>query len=471
MRTSRRPAEATRDDGAVLIMALALLVIGALIVIPLLTYTISVSRSSMVSKAKTERLESVKGGLRAALADPTSLYKTCNPAVAGTTVSTRIGAPPMKIGVTTDCFLLRQSRAEDPAQLRYGLALTGRTATYPASMPTSGQKTYPSSAPASETTWTTLASTIATTDRIWLPELATHGLNRRSATPLAMPAGFTACQVFFPGTYTDPITISGSTPVFFTSGIYYFESVVTFAGSANVVVGAGSQDGCTDDQEAAFNAVSAPATHNITGLGATFVFGGAGRLVIDNSASTAALSVVFNKRYAPSTDIGTAPSGGVSVVTVNGAPAGGPLSLPGQLFVPASTVAGTTGASQAYVPSTVVATATTAMPIVSVTVGGPSDVSVLVPGYVAVPQGLVSVNRTAVTGNSSVRFESGVLSSQVLFSALRPTTFAFGLVNPFVQRTFKLVTSTSQGNPVVTSTAVVQVNENGAYAINSWEVG
>jgi hypothetical protein len=37
-----------------------------------------------------------------------------------------------------------------------------------------------------------------------------------------------------------------------------------------------------------------------------------------------------------------------------------------------------------------------------------------------------------------------------------------------VQRKFRIVSTTDAGNE--TSTAVVQVNQNGAYAINSWEV-
>jgi hypothetical protein len=43
------------------------------------------------------------------------------------------------------------------------------------------------------------------------------------------------------------------------------------------------------------------------------------------------------------------------------------------------------------------------------------------------------------------------------------------IVNPIVQRTFKLV-STATAGTAVTSTAVVIVNQNGAYAIKAWTV-
>ena len=38
--------------------------------------------------------------------------------------------------------------------------------------------------------------------------------------------------VYFPGTYQDDLIISGSTPVYFASGIYYFEKKVEITGNA-----------------------------------------------------------------------------------------------------------------------------------------------------------------------------------------------------------------------------------------------
>ena len=41
--------------------------------------------------------------------------------------------------------------------------------------------------------------------------------------------------MYFPGTYTNPVTIDG--PTYFASGIYYFEDTVLINGGADVVVG------------------------------------------------------------------------------------------------------------------------------------------------------------------------------------------------------------------------------------------
>ena len=151
--------------------------------------------------------------------------------------------------------------------------------------------------------------------------------------------------MYFPGTYPDPVVLDG--PTFFTSGVYYFE--VRVKGGASVVVGGGATPGCTTDQEAVFYAENVPGTHNMTGLGATWVLGAAGRVIVTNDA---AVSLKFNKRYVEESDLGGLPSADVSIMTVNGV-AGGvdyvtsdlevPLSLAGAGSVPAT--------SQGYVPS------------------------------------------------------------------------------------------------------------------------
>ena len=96
-----------------------------------------------------------------------------------------------------------------------------------------------------------------------------------------MPSGFPTCRVYFPGTYPDPVVLDG--PTYFASGIYYFENEVRIVGGADVVVGLGAAQGCTSDQEAIFYAQNPPSTHNMNGLGATWVFGGRGRMVVSNA--------------------------------------------------------------------------------------------------------------------------------------------------------------------------------------------
>ncbi len=140
-------------------------------------------------------------------------------------------------------------------------------------------------------------------------------------------------------------------------GIYYFEDTVNITGGADVVVGGGLVEGCATDQYAAFYAVGAPSTHNINGLGATFVLGKAGRLSVDNTAGP--IKLRFNKRYVPSGDAGVAPSAGVSIASVNGKLAadgitGVDLLQPNVLEVPVSKVGAVSGPAtpQKYLPST-----------------------------------------------------------------------------------------------------------------------
>ena len=78
----------------------------------------------------------------------------------------------------------------------------------------------------------------------------------------------------------------------------------------------GQHEGCTTDQEAAFYATNAPATHNISGLGGTFVLGHNGQLVVTNE--TGSPKIRFNQRYVNEDDAGGLPSFGVSIVSVNG---------------------------------------------------------------------------------------------------------------------------------------------------------
>ena len=94
--------------------------------------------------------------------------------------------------------------------------------------------------------------------------------------------------MYFPGTYLDPMVLDG--PTYFASGIYYFQNEVRIVGGASVVVGLGAVPGCTTDQEAIFYVQNPPGTHNMNGLGGTWVFGGRGRMVVDNSNNTPALA-------------------------------------------------------------------------------------------------------------------------------------------------------------------------------------
>ena len=143
-----------------------------------------------------------------------------------------------------------------------------------------------------------------------------------------MPAGYSwregrDCRVFFPGIYKNPVLLDQDVDYFFASGVYYFEDTVTVTGNADVVVGMGSADGCVSDQEAAFYAISGPSSHEVSGLGATFVFGSNratgtnGRLVV-TQAGNATPTIRFNQRYVHPLDTAGYASYGVSIASVNG---------------------------------------------------------------------------------------------------------------------------------------------------------
>lgn len=359
-RTPLATGSRSRDEGGVLILVMVLMVIGSLVVLPLMSFAMSVNRHNTVLSEKTRRQEAVKAGLRTALADPAGLYHHCGD------VSTIIGAPSIDgISTSSRCDFLSFSMATSDEEMHLGLAATRVGEEIPADlsaivqkdglgMPILGPDGEPlrhvfNPATTDTTEWYSPTATYAPSTeseplRIWLPNLPVHALNLRSPVGHEMPAGYPTCTVYFPGTYSNALTLDG--PVYFASGVYYFEDVVTVKAGADVVVGMGQHEGCTNDQEAVFYAENAPATHNIAGLGGTFVLGDDARLIVTNETGSAKFR--FNQRYVNDADIGGLPSFGVSIMTVNGKVIAGPdaqgkvelgeLLVPGVNQVPASMV-------------------------------------------------------------------------------------------------------------------------------------
>jgi hypothetical protein len=465
-----------RDRGSALVMALAVVLLASMVVVPLLQYTMGVVKQNRVTQAKTARLEAVKGGLRTALSDPKALYRTCD--AAGLTAGVALASPSLDTAVATTCYKMNSQTAEDPADLWFSLTTTGVGSVPPSGAGTIGT-TFPGSGAADPNAWLASTSPVAQAGTVWLPQLPVNNRSVRPAAGYPMPAGFPACTVYFPGTYVDPITITGSTPVYFASGVYYFENTVRISGNAKVVVGGGAETGCVrSDQEAAFYATNAPANHGITGLGGTWIFGRAGRLVVDQATAGTSMSLVFNKRYVGATDQAIAVSAGVSIETVDGweSPSGQSDLLLATLSSRLSTVSGGSSplaADHGYHPSTLLPS-TDAMvpttPVVQIDLTTAATARISIPGYISAPQGQVAVRTAAgAEANKTVQLTGGVLAASIDLGASRPATFALGLDNPIVLQTFKIVTTTTSGSPQVSSTAVVQVKENGAFAVNAWE--
>lgn len=471
--TSRRP-RAEADDGSSLVIVLAFILIGALFIMPMMQYAVAVTRAGSSQQDKIVRAEAVKGAFRTAMADPKKLYAACSNS--GLNEEITLASAGLDIGVTTECTTVKYALELDNAELRTAMTTTFVGA--PAPVGTVGS-VYPGSGSADVAAWVADTSSVSVGNKILLPTLPAHALTHPSSAGYAMPAWVGNCRVFFPGTYNDPITITGSQPVFFTSGIYYFDNTVTISGSANVVVGAGSIEGCTSDQVAAFEALGAPTNHNITGYGATWIFGGAGRLAFNDSVAGTGPSLQFNARLVGDTDVASLSSRSVSIMSVNGVESAGvavDFGIPAQIFVPRSTNSATPPVQamvDQYRPSTLRTDGlgTPYPAIIDVSFTTATTATLWIPGYVAVPQGYINISASPGAGaNKTVQMVGGVLAAYWAQTPDQPATLQLGIVNRVVQKTFKVVSRTNVGSPRVVSIAVVQINDYGEYVVNSWEI-
>jgi hypothetical protein len=196
--------------------------------------------------------------------------------------------------------------------------------------------------------------------------------------------------------------------------------------------------------------------------------------------------LTFNKRLVSQTETGVASSEGVSIMSVNGVLNGttiDSLNLP-QIFVPYPSEPGSDplavpaipASGVTFKPSTLVPTVDPEPPspaIVDINLTGANPVGVDIEGYIATPQGTVNITTAPLmTGGKSISMLGGVLAANIIVSADRPQNLVVGLVNQVVQMTFKIVsaTTTAMGNPHVSATAVVKVNDTGDYAIGSYVV-
>ncbi|MFM2079292.1 MAG: hypothetical protein RJA49_3182 [Actinomycetota bacterium] len=460
------------DDGVVLIMCLIFIMFGMLIISPLLGYAAATLRTSRIQTEKANRAEAVRGALRIALADPKALYDTCGASGLHTEVS--LATPGLSIPVSAKCTTVNSAAELSASELR--IANTTTQLNSPAPVGTVGSQFLTTT---DLQAWSAGATRDTSGGKVWLPYLPAHALTHPANSGYMMPAWAGSCRVFFPGTYTAPLVVSDSIPTFFASGVYYFESSVTFSGAANVVIGEGATESCTDNQDAAYNAINAPTNHNIDGLGATFVFGAAGRLIInDTGAAAQGPRVTFNSRLVDPTDVGSLPSKSVSIISVNGVSNGttsDPLNIAGQLSVPPSRLAIPLDAdamTAGYKPSTLIPTVAPVAPetpIVDISFTKAAPSSVFIPGYIAVPQGRVSIAvAPTMSPNKDVQLVGGVLTALFTQTAAQPATIKIGLINRIVQKTFKVVSTTTSGVPQVTSVAIVQINDYGEFAVNSW---
>lgn len=306
----------TSDRGSVLMLVLVMVVISALLIIPVMTYSVTVMKANSVLSVKTQRFEAVKSGLRTSLYDPLELYRQCDEEVGAKAIGS-IDVNGMQ--VDSSCQLVGYANTVLGDHLRFGLVATEMGQTIAPAL--KGKKFASTGAPGDWVGLTTSTfedpGNTDAWDKIWLPDVPTHPRTVRTRVEgHNMPSGYGGCKVYFPGKYVDDIVLDGET--FFASGIYYFEGDVTVVGGADVVVGDGRTQGCASSQEAVFFAdppLPPGQPHNITGFGATWLFGGEGRLVISN-ANNQPLHFDFNRRYVD--DPNSDSSLFVSIASING---------------------------------------------------------------------------------------------------------------------------------------------------------
>ena len=328
---------AIRDRGGVLILVLVTGVIATMFVLPILYYVTTVTRANRVTSNKAEAVELAEGGTWVALNNQGELFELC----VGGELNSSLD------DVTTTCEVLAIESLRDLSEIPFDAAAIQADQPLPAGV---GANPYsnPNTA-ANPAAWLTSPDWTAqtTAGAVWLPQLPVRPAGAGSERDKMLVNGaedgdYDSCRVFFPGTFTDPIDIAE--PTYFVSGVYYFTQPITLRAGADVVVGPGSEIGCTNEFTALSNVVGGPPIPlGTSGYGSTFVLGDAASILIDDDGSDK-VRFAMNPRYVGADETSYLASAGVSIMSVNGDHASpaltvpADLNVPGVIAVPASTV-------------------------------------------------------------------------------------------------------------------------------------
>ncbi len=301
-----------RDDtGAVLMFVLVTVLICSLIAIPMLGYIMSVFRAGEVQVNRAQAIEFANGGTWVALSNQDDLYEQCDGGLLTSSLD----------GVETTCDVIDFDTLRPPTEMPYYVSTVQATKTVPAPFDTADTYANPNTV-GNAGAW--LATPDWTKDstfgKVWLPELPVRSTSSSTDRITSMPPGtqdpnFSSCRVFFPGTFTTPITIAE--PAYFTSGVYYFTEPIVLQDGADVVFGNGSEIGCTTDFEAIALAAAVPDPLNMSGLGGTIVLGERGRITVDDSG-TGNVRFAINQRYVSALETSVVASSDVAIISVNG---------------------------------------------------------------------------------------------------------------------------------------------------------
>jgi len=457
--------------------------ICSLIAIPMLTYTSTVMQTGRIQSDRAQAVELANGGAWVAISNEQQLYDLCS---GGATT-----LPSSLDGVTTTCEVLDTATLRPPTEMPFHLATVWADRTLPSGLATPETYTNPNTV-ADVSAWLTAAewSTTPTENTVWVPQLpvqATSDGGTRATTmlPDTMTPPYTTCDVFFPGTFTTPITLDG--PTYFTSGVYYFTEPITLTDGADVVVGNGTEIGCTTDFEAISFAASVPDPLNMSGLGGTFVLGANARITVDDTG-TGDIRFAINQRYVSADETSVAASSDVAIISVNGTHEplvgaevlGDDLLVDGVVAVPASTV-GTDGdplaVSADYLPSVLTPKPTAPDAPTGVTVeslqevyGNPTGVK---DGLLVVSWDAANGNGALVTGYEVTDSVSGETCSQTAPSlpdtTVELTCTIFGLGHNTEPQVTVTATNDFGTSPPSAVVAAQQVDLSGFIQSREWE--
>jgi hypothetical protein len=238
---------------------------------------------------------------------------------------------------------------------------------------------------------------------------------------------------------------------------------------ANVVLGEGRTPGCSFDADAAFVS-TAPRAHEITGKGATLIFGRSGTLSVSGDNTT----LRMNRRLSSSTTRG---SEGTSIRTVSFGTATAAVEVPADvvLLPDGSTVVASTHsvvASASATPAKYAATTISpAADAISVQTGANSVFDV--DGYIFTPSAQVSVSGASTA--YSLRMNGGVVATRIVLALQNPpatpsANWLVGVITEPIQRQVSLQAVANVDGRQVRSTSRLEVNVDRSFAINSWTV-
>ena len=363
MTVTKGSSAGRRDDGAILVFVLVVVILISLIAIPMLGYITSVLRFNNVQADRTQAIEMANGGVWVALSNERDLYDRC-PERSGDAPT---DLPTSLDGVEATCYLLDDAPLRPATEVPFHVATVAADTQMPVAISSIADvEVYGNpSTEADPGLWLADRTSMPRQENVWIPQLPVQASSLGETRITEMPANsfdpdYDSCRVFFPGTYNAEIVISE--PAYFTSGVYSFTQPIVLRDGADVVVGNGTEAGCTNDFEAIGNAEEVPDQLNMSGLGGTFVLGGDARITVDDAGGDD-IRFVINQRYVSSEETSVAASSDVAIVSVNGTHApffdgetlGQPLFVPGVIDVPASTVhtdGDPMAAASGYLPST-----------------------------------------------------------------------------------------------------------------------